>query len=178
MKALTGVLTNDVDFITVSGIWLKGKADFERHHAERHAMQFKESVWATNVVRIAFLKPDIALAHVTWSLKGNKDPDGTPRPFRAGIFAQSDGEAGWAMADQSLPECECHSSRQASIGVQSGLVTPIESSASLKAGLHLPNKYANLETILLALEAWLPLFAKRPDRLPRVLGREALLYQT
>ena len=88
MKALTALLADDVDFVTVAGNWLIGKADFERHHAERHAMQFKESVWTTNDVKVAFLKPDIALAHVKWSLRGDKNPDGTPRPPRTGIFTQ------------------------------------------------------------------------------------------
>jgi ketosteroid isomerase-like protein len=64
-------------------------------------MQFKESVWTSNDVKVAFLKPDIALAHVKWSLKGDKNPDGTPRPPRTGIFTQiivkQDGR--WVIAD-------------------------------------------------------------------------------
>jgi len=88
MKALASLVAEDVDFITVAGTWLKGRKAFEEHHAARHAVQFKESVWETTDVRVKFLKSDIALVHVSWGLKGDKDPDGTPRQPRRGIFTQ------------------------------------------------------------------------------------------
>lgn len=88
MKALGALVAEDVDFITVSGIWLKGRKAFEEHHARVHAMQFKESVWTTTDVRVKFLKPDIALVHVSWGLRGDKDPDGTARRPRRGIFTR------------------------------------------------------------------------------------------
>ena len=88
MKALATLVVEDVDFITVSGIWLKGRKAFEEHHARVHSMQFKESVWTTADVRVKFLKPDIALAHVSWGLRGDKDPDGAPRQPRRGIFTR------------------------------------------------------------------------------------------
>jgi len=86
MKALAALVAEDADFITVAGTWLKGRKAFEEHHARVHAMQFKESIWTTNKTHVKFVKPDIAVAHVEWSLKGDKDPDGTPRQPRRGIF--------------------------------------------------------------------------------------------
>ena len=88
MKALASLVAEDVDFITVAGTWLKGRKAFEEHHAARHAMQFKESVWETTDVQVKLLKPDIALVHVSWGIRGDKDPDGTPRQPRRGIFTQ------------------------------------------------------------------------------------------
>lgn len=88
MKSLASLVAENIDFITVSGTWLKGRKAFEEHHAARHAMQFKKSVWETTGVQVQFLKPDIALVHVSWGLKGDKDPDGTPRRPRRGIFTQ------------------------------------------------------------------------------------------
>jgi uncharacterized protein (TIGR02246 family) len=88
MKALAALVAEDVDFITVSGIWLKGRKAFEEHHSRVHAMQFKESVWTTTDVQVKFLKPDVALVHVSWGLRGDKDPDGTPRQPRRGIFTR------------------------------------------------------------------------------------------
>ena len=88
MKALAALVAEDVDFITVAGTWLKGRKAFEEHHAARHAMQFKESVWTTTDVRVKFLKPDVALVHVSWGIEGDKDPDGTPRQPRRGIFTR------------------------------------------------------------------------------------------
>lgn len=86
MNALASLVAENVDFITVAGTWLKGRKAFEEHHAARHAMQFKESVWETTDVQVKFLKPDVALVHVSWGIKGDKDPDGTPRQPRRGIF--------------------------------------------------------------------------------------------
>jgi hypothetical protein len=36
---------------------------------------------------VQFLKPDIALAHVAWAIGGDKDPDGTLRNPREGLFS-------------------------------------------------------------------------------------------
>ena len=88
MKSLASLVAENVDFITVAGTWLKGRKAFEEHHAARHAMQFKESVWETTDVQVQFLKPDIALVHVSWGIKGDKDPDGTPRQPRRGVFTR------------------------------------------------------------------------------------------
>ena len=88
MKSLASLVAEDVDFIIVTGTWLKGRRAFEEYHAARHATQFKESVWETTDVQVKFLKPDIALIHVSWGIKGDKDLDGTPRQPRRGIFTR------------------------------------------------------------------------------------------
>lgn len=86
MKALTALVAEDVDFITVAGNWRKNQKEFEEHHANRrHEMQYKESVWTTNNMEVKFIRPDVAVAHVEWGIKGDKDPDGTPRQPRQGI---------------------------------------------------------------------------------------------
>lgn len=51
-------------------------------------MMFKESVWTNRDIDIRFLAPDVALIHQTWSMVGDKNPDGTLRPPRDGIFTQ------------------------------------------------------------------------------------------
>ncbi|MEP6902887.1 MAG: SgcJ/EcaC family oxidoreductase [Actinomycetota bacterium] len=86
MKDLAALVAEDVDFITVGGSWLKSQKDFEAYHTERHEMQFKESVWMTKNTEVKFIKSDVAVAHVEWSISGDKDPDGTPRQPRQGIF--------------------------------------------------------------------------------------------
>ena len=88
MKALAALVAEDVDFVTVRGIWLKGRKDFEEHHATIHVMQFKESVRTTTDVQVKFLKPDVAIVHVSGELKGEKGLDGTPLPPRQGIFTR------------------------------------------------------------------------------------------
>ena len=86
MTALSELVAEDVDFITVAGTWLTSRKAFHDHHAKRHEMQFKESIWTTGTTAVKFIKPDIAVAHVEWRMKNDRDPDGTPRRPRNGIF--------------------------------------------------------------------------------------------
>jgi hypothetical protein len=51
-------------------------------------MQFKESVRSVTGTAIKFLTPDIAVAHVRWGIRGDKDPDGTPRQPRHGVMME------------------------------------------------------------------------------------------
>ena len=37
---------------------------------------------------IKFITPDIAVAHVRWEMRGDKDPDGTLRQPRHGVMMQ------------------------------------------------------------------------------------------
>ncbi len=86
MKALAALVAENVDFITVGGTWLKSQKNFEEHHATRHQMQFKESIWTTKNAEVKFIRPDVAVVHVKWGMKSDKDLDGTPRQPRDGIF--------------------------------------------------------------------------------------------
>lgn len=85
MKALAALFTADADFVNVGARHWKGRKEIEAQHAAR-LNQFLESDWTTKEVTVQFLKQDVALVHVAWSLKGDKDPDGTPREPREGVF--------------------------------------------------------------------------------------------
>jgi uncharacterized protein (TIGR02246 family) len=85
MKLLAGLMTDDADFVNVGARHWKGRQEIEAEHAKRLA-QFQESTWSTKAVKLQFLKPDVALVHVNWALEGDKEPDGTPRPPRNGVF--------------------------------------------------------------------------------------------
>lgn len=85
MKALAALFTEDADFVNVGARHWKGRTEIEKQHAAR-LNQFAESTWETKQVMVQFLRPDISLAHVSWALKGDKDPDGTPRQPREGVF--------------------------------------------------------------------------------------------
>lgn len=86
LKALSTFVAEDVDFIAVSGRWRKSRKEFEEHHTnERHEIAYKESIWTTKNTEVRFIKSDVAVAIVEWGIKGDKDPDGTPRQPRQGI---------------------------------------------------------------------------------------------
>jgi uncharacterized protein (TIGR02246 family) len=88
VKALSSLVAEDVRFVNVAGVVLTGRAEFEALQLRTHAMQFKESVRTASGTAIKFLTPDIAVAHVRWGMRGDKDPDGTPRQPRNGIMMQ------------------------------------------------------------------------------------------
>lgn len=87
MEAMGTMLRNDVDFVNVAGIWMKGKQAVVRDHKQKHqGIVFKNSVWTTDSVAIKYIKPDLAILHIGWGIKGDNDPDGTARIPRHGIF--------------------------------------------------------------------------------------------
>jgi len=86
MAAMSALVSDDADFVNVWGMHWRGRAQIEREHAERHRTQFATSVWRTRALRIQFLKPAVALVHLDWEMGGGRDPDGTPRPPRQGLF--------------------------------------------------------------------------------------------
>ena len=86
MKALASLVADDVDFITVGGNRMRSKKEFEELHTKTHAMMFKESVLTTKNTEVKFIKPDVAVAHIEWGMKGDKGPDGAPRQPREGIM--------------------------------------------------------------------------------------------
>lgn len=93
MKQLFELVTDDADFVNVGARHWKGRQQIEAEHTARLG-QFRESTWSTKAVAVQFLQPDIALVHVDWTLQGDKESDGTPRPPRGGVFT-------WVVVKQS-----------------------------------------------------------------------------
>jgi uncharacterized protein (TIGR02246 family) len=87
-KALSALVAEDVRFVNVAGIVLKGRGEFEKLQTRTHAMQFKESVRTVTGTDIKFLTPEIAVAHVKWGMRGDRNADGTPRHPRNGVMMQ------------------------------------------------------------------------------------------
>jgi uncharacterized protein (TIGR02246 family) len=88
IKALGALVAEDVRFVNVAGNVLNGREEFEKLQTRTHATQFKDSVRTITGTEIKFLTPDIAVAHIKWGMRGDKDADGTPRPPRDGVMMQ------------------------------------------------------------------------------------------
>jgi uncharacterized protein (TIGR02246 family) len=88
MDALSLLLTEDVDFVSVLGPkgWLKGRQQWLAVRAKMHKTYFTESVWTTREAHIKFLRPDLAIAHVLWSTTGDKVRHVKHGEPREGIF--------------------------------------------------------------------------------------------
>jgi uncharacterized protein (TIGR02246 family) len=89
ISALAELFTEDADFVTVIGKWCKGKKEFYDYHVRLHEVMFKDSIWKTTDTQVRFLSPQTAIVHVNWTITGDRNADGTPRPnSRNGIFTQ------------------------------------------------------------------------------------------
>jgi uncharacterized protein (TIGR02246 family) len=88
IKALSALVAEDVRFVNVAGNVLNGRDEFEKLQTRTHATQFKDSARTVTGTDIKFLTSDIAVAHVRWGMKGDKDTDGTPRLPRSGVMMQ------------------------------------------------------------------------------------------
>jgi len=85
MNALATLFANDVDFVTKSGTWFKGKEATMNHHKQNHATIFKNSTWTKDNVEIKYVKPDLAIIHIGWGMSGDSHHDGTPSSPRHGL---------------------------------------------------------------------------------------------
>jgi uncharacterized protein (TIGR02246 family) len=85
MDAFAALFADDVDFVTKSGTWFKGKAATMKHHRQNHATIFKYSVWSTDSVDMRYVAPDVAIIHFGWGLSDDTHHDGTYSAPRHGI---------------------------------------------------------------------------------------------
>ena len=68
------------DCVNIVGWWWKGRAEIERELTDAYVYVFKESTLTVTNVDIRFLTPDVAVAHVRWTMTGAKTPTGLPVP--------------------------------------------------------------------------------------------------
>jgi len=85
-EALSALVAPDVEFVTVTGLWLRGRQEFLAHHRLMHATQMRESRWTNVGATCRMLGVGHALQHLEWRIEGDFNPDGTRRAPRHGIF--------------------------------------------------------------------------------------------
>ena len=85
--AYAALFTETTDVVNVLGWWWKGRAELTEKLSAAFAGMFRESTLTISAVSVRFLTPDIAVAHVSWSMVGAKAPPGIPVP-RQGIQTQ------------------------------------------------------------------------------------------
>jgi uncharacterized protein (TIGR02246 family) len=83
---LAELMAEDVDFVVVGALLLHGKPDFETYHTRLLDGRFHAMTLEPLQVAARFLRPDIAIVHWTWTGAGDKNPDGTARERRYGMF--------------------------------------------------------------------------------------------
>jgi uncharacterized protein (TIGR02246 family) len=92
----TPVFTQDADFVDVRGTWLKGAAAIERGRTARFETVQKEARIRQLDLRIRFVTPDVAIAHVTNEISGMTGSDGTTIPpqqeLNLRVFTKANGK--------------------------------------------------------------------------------------
>lgn len=94
ISAMVRLGTPDADWVNLAGQWFAGRDAFAKSLESLHSGKVKESVWRTEQVQVRFLSPSIAVVHVYFSTSGERNPDGSPRPPRRGIFTRVEEKRG------------------------------------------------------------------------------------
>jgi uncharacterized protein (TIGR02246 family) len=108
-KAYAGLFTEDGDIVNVVGWWWKGRAEIASKLTDAYAFVFKESALTVTDVQVKFLTPDIAVAHIKWTMTGARTPKGIPEPQQGIQIQVLQKQAGkWLIASfqntNSIPE--------------------------------------------------------------------------
>lgn len=79
-EAATRMYTEDADFVSVRGEVAKGRGEIKKGLAAILSTRARNAVLETRGVAIRFIRPDVALAHVTNELSGLVNADGQTLP--------------------------------------------------------------------------------------------------
>ena len=83
-KAYAALFAEDGDCVNVVGWWWKGRAEIESKLTQAFRFVFRASTMKIEEVDVRFLDPQVAVAHVRWTMQGAKTPPNIPEP-RVGI---------------------------------------------------------------------------------------------
>lgn len=79
-KAFTRFYTSDAELVTVRGERMSGTAEIEKNLTAIFATRARAATLKTLDVSIRFIKPDVAIAHVTNEMTGVVDSEGAKLP--------------------------------------------------------------------------------------------------
>jgi uncharacterized protein (TIGR02246 family) len=83
-KAYAALFAEDGDLVNVVGWWWKGRTEIESKLTDAFAFVFRDSTLTITEVNVRFLTPDIAVAHMRWTMSGARTPPTILEP-REGI---------------------------------------------------------------------------------------------
>lgn len=79
MKLFSSIFSEDASFVNVAGMFWKGKNEIEAKHTKAHESQMRQSVLEVDNVSIRFVRREVAIIQMESSVRGDRNPDGTPR---------------------------------------------------------------------------------------------------
>jgi uncharacterized protein (TIGR02246 family) len=83
------LFTEDADVVNVLGWHWKGRAELEHKLTRAFALVFARSQLSVHDVGVRFLRPDVAIAHVPWTMTGALSPTGGTAPPQQGLQTQT-----------------------------------------------------------------------------------------
>lgn len=111
--AYAQLFTSDADTVNVLGWWWKSRSELEQKLDKGFRFVFSRSHLHIEDVAIRFLTPEVAIAHIQWSMTGALSPDGSGSNIpQKGIQTQTlyKTRGGWLIAafqnGNSVPERE------------------------------------------------------------------------
>jgi uncharacterized protein (TIGR02246 family) len=96
MSTFGNLFTDDAEWVNVVGHVWRGKADIKKAHQVVHETNFKNRNMKFDNMTVRFIRPDVAVSIVKWTLDGFEAPDG--RHFPKGqnvatlVFVKQDGK--------------------------------------------------------------------------------------
>lgn len=78
--AYAALFTEDGEVVNVVGWWWQGRAEIEAKLKAAFAFVFKSSTLTVTDVHVRFIRSDMAIAHVKWTMTGARTPPGVPEP--------------------------------------------------------------------------------------------------
>jgi uncharacterized protein (TIGR02246 family) len=107
-KAATRMYAEDADFVTVRGERITGAAAMQQRLAVIFATRGPVTVKPLGVT-VRFIRPDVAVAHVTNELSGLVSPDGQPlapqRELSLRVFERGNGTWRVAVFHNTIVRC-------------------------------------------------------------------------
>jgi len=100
MTRAANLVMAEVEFVTIGGRWLRGRDEFLAYHRQIHVMQMRDSRWTNRAWTVRLIRDGLMLVHLEWSIRGDRDPDGTSRNPREGLFTWLVGQesGAWRIA--------------------------------------------------------------------------------
>ena len=88
-RRYAALFTDDADVVNVLGWHWKGRTELEQKLARAYAIVFAKSQLSVHDVAVRFITPDVAIAHVPWTMTGALSPTGGATPPQQGLQAQT-----------------------------------------------------------------------------------------
>jgi uncharacterized protein (TIGR02246 family) len=94
ITAMVQLGVRDADWVNLAGQWFQGADAFAKSLESLHSGKVKNSTWRTEHIHVRFLSSKMAIVHVYFSTTGERNPDGSARPPRRGIFTRVEEKRG------------------------------------------------------------------------------------